>query len=341
MAITISSIEDTGMSMSSSGWTRTRQKVVSGDSWEELYLSGVFPQYGSRHPENTYFRLTSANISAIGNEGRKVQALWEGTYTTNQTEFDNFDSDPWELDAQEVSVTPTTEQVVMTKGYYWNEAENKWYWRPLVNSARCPIVAETTRPITELSFIYAVKGDNRDEAPVNISGLINARKETVAGYTIDKWCGLLLPMSAKYITEYDELKPGEEKRRYWEMSVTIRINEKTQAKSFLDVGTLALFGNSTVPEPIFQFYDDPLNHIPKFGSIKQAMAYKKAWEKKYEGQKDAPSFSWTEITEPLPLKNGEIYYEAMNKTKNVYNTIELYESLPVSWNKYDLPRKRA
>lgn len=339
MAITISSIEDTGMSMSSSGWTRTRHKVVSGSSWEELYRGGVFPQYGSRHPDNSLFRLTSANISPVGNEGRGVQVLWEGTYTTNQTEFSETDSEPWELDAQEVTVTPTTEQVVMTKGYYWNTEQNKWYWRPLVNSANCPIIAETTRPITELNFIYAVEAKNRDEAPVNISGLINSRKETVAGYEIDKWCGLLLPISATYITEYDELNPGEELRRYWELAVTIRINEQTQAKSFLDVGTMALFGDSTVPQPIFQYYTAPDNPIPTFGSINQAIAYKATWEKNYPDKKD--QFSWTEVTEPLPLKNGEIYYDALNKTKNVYNTIDLYESIPVSWNKYNLPKKRV
>ena len=334
MAIAISSIEDTGMSMSSSGWTRTRQKVVSGDSWEELYLSGVFPQYGSRHPENTYFRLTSANISAIGNEGRKVQALWEGTYTTNQTEFDNFNSDPWELGAQEVSVSSTTEQVVMNGGY-----DDKGKWVSLVNSAGCPIMAETTIPIMELNFIFAVKTDQKDEAPINMGGLINKNKERVAGYDIEKKCGLLLPMSANYVAEYDELNPGTPKRRYWEISATIRINEKTWKKPFLDVGTMALFGNSTVPEPIFQYYTAPDNPIPTFGSIRQAIAYKATWEKNYPDKKD--QFSWTEITEPLPLNNGKIYTAAMGKTRNNYNEITMFESNPVSWNKYDLPRKRA
>lgn len=332
MAITISSIEDTGMSMSASGWTRTRQKIVAGSSWEELYRGGVFPQYGSRHPDNTLFRLTSANISPVGNEGRGVQVLWEGTYTTNQTEFAETDDDPWDLDAQEVTVNSTTEQVVMKGGY-----DDNGNWRSLVNSAGCAIIAETTIPITELSFIYAAKADSRDEAPVNTSGLINYKKEKVAGYDIPAKCGMLLPISATYITEYDELNPGEELRRYWELAVTIRINERTWKQSFLDVGTMALFGTKTVPEPIFQFYETPNTATPTFGCIDDALKVKKAWKTRYPDD----TFSWTEITDPLPLLNGRIHTAALGNTQNRYNEIRLFESKPVSWNKYDLPRKRV
>jgi hypothetical protein len=328
MALEISNIEDTGMSMDSSGWTRTRKKIVSASTWEELYRGNAFPAHGSRHPENPAFRLESANMTQIGNSDRKIQVLWEGTYHASTIAEAK---DPWELDAQDVSIAYSTETAPMLYGY--NAKGNPV---TLKNSAGCMISAETSHTITDLTFRYCVKAKKRYEIPGHIEPLINKNSETVADVKIRPYCGLLMPYSTNLIVEYDDENPNKEVRRYWELQVTIRINPKTWKREYLDVGTMALFGGG-IPEPIYQYQPDPDGFKPIYGSIHQHRKAKERYKKDYPDKE----MSWTEITEPLPLRNGEIFQEALGSYQNRYNKISLFEYDPVSWSSLDLPKRRA
>lgn len=328
MALEISNIEDTGMSMDSSGWTRTRKKIVSASTWEELYRGNAFPAHGSRHPENSAFRLESANMTQIGNSDRKIQVLWEGTYHASTIAEAK---DPWELDAQNVNISYSTEQAPLLYGF-----NDKGKSVSLLNSAGCMISAETTYTITELSFLYCVKAKKSGDAPGNSTPMINKNSETVAGIKIPAYCGMIMPTAANLIVEYEDDNPNKEKMRYWELSVNIRINNKTWKKEFLDVGTMALF-ESNVPEPIFQYQPDPEGIKPEYGSIHQLRKAKERYKKNYPEKE----MSWTEVTEPLPLKYGHIYKDAMGSPDNKYEKIYLFEFEPVSWNSLDLPKRRA
>lgn len=336
MALEISSIEDTGMSMDSSGWTRTRQKIVSASSWEELFAGGAFPSYGSRHPENVYFRLDSASMSPVGNEGGKIQVLWTGTYKMNRSTDKSSDEsaadvDPWDLGAQDIQMGFSTEQAPMTMGY-----DEKGKLVDLKNSARCAINAETSKTLTDLTFLYCVKAKSSNEPPLFQTPIINSTSETVAGFTIPAMCGMLMPVSPRLIVEYEDDDPSDEKRRYWEISVHIKLNPNGWIKEFLDVGTMAIF-DAGIPEPIYQYQSNGDDPTPVYGSIHMLRKAQIEYEKKNPGQK----MSWTEVTEPLPLQNGKIYLNALKDTVNSYNKIRLYEFMPGSWVSLDLPRKRG
>ena len=336
MALEISSVEDTGMSMDSSGWTRTRQKIVSAPTWEELYSGGAFPVIGSRHPNNTLFRLESATMTQIGNTDGKIQVLWTGTYktpsgsSTGGGSSSGSDVDPWDLDATNVSVGYSTEQVPFLKG--WNESGAEV---DLLNSAGCRIDAETTAFVTELTFTYCVKSSGTGEPPVNNSPSINQSVQKVAGYSIPAKCGMLMPMSATFMIEYEDDNPTKIKRTYWEINVSIRINERGWKKEFLDVGTMALF-DAGVPEPIYQYTPNPNEPKVNFGSIGQVQKAKAEFEKNYPGQK----MGWNEVTDPLPLNNGKIFTEALQSRQNQYNKIVIYDVPLDSWASYNLPSKR-
>jgi hypothetical protein len=336
MALEISSIEDTGMSMDSSGWTRTRQKLVSAESWEELYSGGAFPSYGSRHPENVLFKLESASMTPVGNEAGKIQVLWVGTYKMNRnTDKSSGDStsdvDPWDLGAQDIQLGFSTEQVPMTKGYNQNGE-----LVDLLNSAHCLINAETSKTLTDLTFLYCVKAKSSNEPPLFQTPIINSTSETVAGFTIPAMCGMLMPVSPRLIIEYEDDDPSDEKRRYWEISVHIKLNPDGWSKEFLDVGTMAIF-DAGVPEPIYQYQPNAGDPTPVYGSIHMLRKAQAEYEKKNPGQK----MSWTEVTEPLPLREGKIYLDALKGTRNAYDKIKVYEFLPGSWASLDLPRKRG
>ena len=338
MAADIKSAQDVSFSLQGNGWTRVRHKIVNGENWQELFSSNVFPAYGSRHPDDSTFALESANVTQIGNENGKIQVLWEGTYqqtTGGGGSSSGGEVQPWDLGAQNISITAASETKPMLGGY--NENGN---YVSLRNTAGCPIFAEETKTITELSFTFCIKagssgGPNRNTVP-----LINKSSCTVAGYTIDAKCGLLMPLGAKLIVEYEEDDPGKVKRRYWEVSATIRINSSGWQREFLNVGTMAKFGDSSGsdPQPIYTFKAGETGQV-KYGSIFAAIAARTAYLKT---NPDAKDFSYAEITEPLPLNNsGGIDFDAMRGGTNSYKKIVMYETKPTSWSSFNLPKDRG
>lgn len=340
--------EDVGFSYNESEKRFTRKMMVEGTSMMEIFTSNILPMKGSRHPNNSGLRLVNCDCQPSGNMNGKIQAIATLEYSSVS---EDSDKDPWDLGAQNVTVSYNTESAPFISGY--NEEGVKIQ---NLNSAGCRILAETTRYIKTLSFMFCVKGKSSGEAPTNDEPVINKSTTKVAGYSIKKGTGLLMPMGASFIVEY-EADGQKIKRQYWEIQATIQCNPNGWAKKELDVGTMALFpeelaeGEKLVAKPIYQFtpWESKESSVnmrvkPKFGSIDAVIAAKIAYAKLFsssEYQRRFDELPYQEITEPLPLLNGQIYQDAIQDPVTYpYKTIDIYETLPASWREWDLPKKR-
>ena len=339
--------EDVGFSYSSEEVVFTRKVLLEGDTLMDIYKSKLLPQKGARHPNNTSLRLVGCDCSPVGNQGNKKQAIATLSYSSVYNE--DSTAEPWELGAQSVAVSFSTENSPLIYGY--NSSGQKVQ---LLNSANCKITAETSKFIKAISFLFCVKGKSKGNAPINDFPIINKSAVCVAGFQISALHGQLMPMNASYITEYDEYT-GELKREYWEISATIQISRRGWMKRFLDVGTMALFpeeDSSGLPKPIYQFTpwkstDASVNAQtrPVFGSITSVIQAKNAYANLFTGdekQKKWDELPYQEITDPMPLDNGRLYTQALyNPTQYPYKEIAVYESNPESWAKWNLPSKRS
>lgn len=339
--------KDLGFSYSSDEKAFSRQILLEGNNLMEIFKSNIIPKVGARHPDNTALRLISCDCQPVGNLHGKVQAMASLSYSSVYNE--NTDEDPWNLGAQNVSITFNTETAPFLSGFDLQGNEKQ-----VLNSAGCRITAETSRYIKTISFMFCVKAKSSGDMPVNDYPVINKDAVKVAGFNIKAGVGLLMPMTGNFVTEYDE-STGEVKRKYWEIQATIQCNQNGWAKRFLDVGTMALFpdeDNSNLPKPIYQFTpwdstdeNDNAKKQPVFGSIKSVIEAKNRYAKKFsedEKQKKWDELPYQEVTEPLPLNNGQLYADAMkDPVANPYKEIVLYERMPESWSKWNLPSKRS
>lgn len=344
MATDISKAEDTSMSMVNGRWTRTRQKIMHAANLEELYRSNLIPMYGSRHPDNTMFRLTDATLEIIGNSNREIDVMWQGTYSSDAATFDNFDIEPWELDAQNLtrnnfSVTSPLLNIYNAKGKPV----------PLLNGAGNRLEAQHEQYGAEYSFIYCIKakngGPNIAQQP-----MINNETETVAGIKFEKHSGLLLPMTARMITDYDDF--GVQKRAYWEVSVKIRRHPKSWMEEFLNVGTMAIFKSGEAASPIYRFtpwkYNatpaEKLETKPLFGSLQQVIGAKTTYAGDPKKDKDFAQkwqeLPYEEMTEPMPLtERGGLYLEALLVPGTPYKKITGMKTPPGRWGQFNMPKK--
>lgn len=339
--------EDTGFSYSTEEVSFSRKMLIEGSSLMEIYQSKLLPQKGARHPNNSALRLTGYECVPVGNKNNRQQVMANLTYSSVYNE--NTTDDPWKLGAQNVNVTFNTESVPFVYGY--NSAGQK---RQLLNSAKCKITAETSRFIKSVSFMYCVKAKSKGDAPINDYPVVNKSSVKVAGFQIPALQGMLMPMSANYIVEYDETS-GKETRAYWEINATIQFNKNGWAKRLLDVGTMALFpseDDSGFPKPIYQFTPwkstdaaENAKTRPVFGSINAVIQAKNAYANLFSGderQKKWDELPYQEITEPMPLNQGQLYHNALyNPAEYPYKEIVLFEHNPESWAKWNLPSKRS
>lgn len=324
--------------------TVERLMQVSADTFIEVISTSKIPKPDSRHPGDSTLVLQDRSFEIVGNLGRKTQVAVRLTYS-DEGNNDDGDKDPWELDAQNVSVSYSTEPAPMHFGY--NAKGEKV---PLVNSAGGRLLVEGQNTIRQISFTFCVKSGKTGEAPVNNKALINSSDVKVAGYTIAPFEGLLMPMNAQFVADVDD--EGEIYRRYWQIQAVILENERTWLRKALDVGTMARFIENQPPQPIYQFtpWTDPkpennFNIPPVYGNIDKAIEAKIQYAKKFPGAQYQAKFDelpCSEITEPLPLLNGKVYIDAMkDPIKNPYKTVDYFETKPTSWAKWNLPKKRA
>lgn len=348
MAVTIThKAEDVSASSEGKVTTIERVMIVNGSNMTEIATSPLIPQPASRHPQNSIFVLTNRTFEQVGNVGREVQAQVNLTYS-NQGNVGDGNKDPWDLDAQNVHVSYTTEPTPLLEGY--KDDGTKFQ---LLNSAGSRLLIEGQSIIRQISFTFCVKDGRTGEAPINNHAIINSTSEKAAGYKFDPFTAMLMPMNAVFIADVDE--NGDIFRRYWQIEAVIMENEKTWKRKALDIGTMAKFYADKPPQPIYQFtkwiYPDPqanINIPPSYGSIDDVLLAKTAYANlNYNGNREDwvrffDTLPYHEITEPLPLKNGAVYTAAVSDPINYpYNTIQYFESKPASWSKWNLPKKRA
>lgn len=348
MAVTITHpAEDISASSEGKITTIERLMIVNGSNMTEIATSLLVPQPESRHPKNSNFVLTNRSFEQVGNVGREVQAQVTLTYSNNGNVGDG-DKDPWDLDAQNVQVGYTTEPTPLLNGF--DKQGNKFQ---LLNSAGSRLLIEGQNIIRQISFTFCVKDGKSGEAPLNNRAIINSKSERAAGYKFDPFTAMLMPMNATFIQDVDEY--GEIYRRYWQIEAVIMENSKTWERQALDVGTMALFEGMEYPQPIYQYtpwrYPDPGANIgiqPLFGSIDDVIRAKTSYADMVspgnatEWAKNYDLVPYNEITEPLPLINGKVYTNAIKDPLTYpYGYIPYFETKPGSWNKYNLPKKRA
>lgn len=367
MAITIDYTLDSELSIDGDGVTLTRQRRFTAESILTLYESNRIPQSGSRHPDNSYFRLESGSCSIVGNVGGMRQILWTGQYRASggsaAVNSTGGTRDPWDLGATDFRDAPFSTSAPLAKVY--NPTTGGKFF--LTNSAKCRYQLEHDLYGRELTFTFAT----RNAPMINSDPVVNSTTETVAGVRIRAYYGLLMPLTCRRVVEYDD--QGNVKRSYWEVGATIRIHPLGWRKTQLDVGTLAfdakLDAADRKAEPIYRFSpwisgDAAANTKtpPSFGSLAQVVAAKEVYatavtRAKYgqnwtlAGTTNSESIAYyyqafqnlpyTEVTEPLPLKDGFVYTDAMKDPETYpYNESRRYlEYMPASWAQYNLPAK--
>ena len=352
--VTATNAEDKRISIDKNGKMTIRREIIfEADSMDELAMSTALPRENTRHPSLTAMYLESVEVSQIGNKNRKIQALATLNYvsSTQNSAVMHFGGEPWELGAQNFSLSFIEQKKPLIYGY--NE-EGKPVLACL-NSAGCRILAETTETVAVLSFMYSVK-TKIDEGPVSTYGsILNKNAETVAGVYIPPLQGKLLPISANYVVEY-EADGSKVKRRYWNYNVQIQMKPSKWITELLDVGTMCKFKakNSegaeyikSYPENIYKYTPwksadstENLKVAPRFGSIDDVISAMRTY---WAATGTSDKIPYEEITEPMPLRtNGTLYEEALaSPMLYQYNTKKFYAELPYAWNQYNLPSERA
>lgn len=350
MAVIIKhSLEDRSGNTDKNISTLESEMIVEADSIAEAMGSAIIPQYGSRHRHNARLLLASRNFEPVGNIGRKVQISVKLTYT-DESDAATLEADankePWELGAQNVHVSYTTEPVPLKYGYRLNGD-----LKQIKNSAGRRLLVETQNTIRQISFVFCVKAKNKGEPPINDDEIINSRTETVAGYTFEPYYAKLMPMNATFVPETDE--NGNTTRSYWQIEAVILENKRSWQRKALNVGTMAKFDPEKPAQPIYQYTpwtsekdEENIKIKPKFGSIDDVIAAKKAYSDKFADNEKQSRFDmlpYQEITEPLPLtKDGKVDENALiDPENNPYLVVPYFETKPASWAQWNLPKKRA
>lgn len=342
-------LEERSGSSDRSATTIECELIVEADSIAEAMGAAIIPQYGSRLPHNARLYLTNRSFEPVGNVGRKMQISVKLTYTDESdatTLAADANKDPWNLGAQNVQVSYTTESTPIKYGYRTDGS-----LRQLKNSAGSRLLIEEQRTIRQISFVFCVKAKKSGKAPINDEEIINFKTETVAGYTFKAYTAKLMPMNATFINEVDE--KGKNKRIYWQIEATILENKNGWKRQPLNVGTMAKFKPNLPAQPIYQYTpwestDDAENmkKMPKFGSINDVIAAKTAYSKLFATSEQPSRFDmlpYQEITEPLPLlPDGTVHEQALiDPENNPYYAVEYFATQPASWAQWNLPKKRA
>lgn len=355
MAVTLEYARDVSLSIGSDGMTIVREKLISARNIHDIIERGMVPQYGSRHPEDSRFRLTDGNFEQIGNADGTKQWLFTGTYSSRQSSSGDDSGDdkaPWDLAAHDYSEDPFPIKVPVN--FLRNKQGKKV---PFLNSANCQMQAERDVHGVEYRFIFCIKYKKTAPPRLPADPLVNSQVVEVAGNLFPAYSALLFPPQRRLVVDRDDL--GNILRSYWEISCRIQKHPFPGGwfDSYPDVGTMALdtFGN---PAPIYRYSpwtskqaDKKLATKPVFGSIQEVVAAKNIYsklpnpdntepteEEKWQAWQELP---YEEYAEPLPLNNGHVYTEAMqdpvaNPYKQIYGTLFGVGK----FQQYNLPEKR-
>ena len=316
------------------------------DTMVDAINSDYMPKYREVHPTYTAFKVTDIS---------EVQTFSDDTWYINVTYTNSIetgepvapDTEPWDLPPQDVNISTFDKEIAMTR--YWDN--NKMEWRTLLNSAGVRISATKVVTVTQLSFTMNVK--KKSSVPqLNAAYLYNAYPETVCGTYIPPYCGKLLPFNATLHSVTDS-STGKIKYEYWSIDVTVQIilpsgdnkaidgdkEFENWSFSYLDIGTLVRDKEGNLGA-IYKFRNatkkEELSTAPViYGSIDELTIQRSKWDKS-----DIANFPYEEITEPMPLKDGKLYLEAIKSPDVPYGKITGFDSRPASWSQFDLPKRR-
>ncbi|MCQ2377762.1 MAG: hypothetical protein MJ016_00940 [Victivallaceae bacterium] len=328
------------------------EQYYEADDLMELVTSKKLPMEGARLRGNSAYFLTSREVEVVGNGNtskvRGIQARVTLTYTLSTDVIRMYSKDPWDIGAQNVNIQFSSITVPLTTGFTVSGKEI-----PIVNTAKCPIAAETSEYIKELHFTYcqrAIPGNNRGFPKIAEEPSRNASTYQIAGTTIPAKCGKILPQTARYIAEYNEDETIF--REYWEIDTTILIRKRKYGWSLdlLNIGTSAFTDDSdgkvVAIWRYFPWTKDAKTKEPKFGSYQTASNARETYAASCgevgsdEYAKAFNEFPMEEVTEPFPLdKAGKIDTGAM-ETGN-YLTLEVCDCDTMSWNQFSMPADRA
>lgn len=363
----IESVRDVSLNISSNGTTIVREKLITAGNIQDIISNHLIPEYGSRHPDNSRFRLQDGGIDPVGNQDGMMQFLFRGTYTTKLSSSssssggideedggENTDTDPWNLGAQEFSTDTFTVSYPVRK-----LRKKDGTIIPFLNSANCRMSAEMDVYGTQYNFIFCVKYRESSEPVLPEQPIINSQSVMIAGVRLPAYSSLLFPPQKRLIVDRDDY--GEIKRSYWEISCTIKRHPLTSGwfEDYADVGTLAL-DSSGKAAPVYRYFpwkstDENANFAtaPKFGAIENVIAAKNAYAKLFGSRNDADpekktaywqawqELPYDEMTEVLPLKDGKIYEEAMrDPVKYPYKEITGTTYQVGRFQQFNLPERR-
>lgn len=372
MAITIKTDElaDSFKTESNGQHSITRTIIYEGSAGEtvlDVKKSALYPAHKSSLPYDANFMLNTIDVKkCIGNAPLLFRAdcvyktPYYGTGGVSYASSGSSDTAPWDLGIVDWDISFVETNVPYLYGY-----DENGKWVRLVNSAGFPIVAETPISLSQISFSFNIRSTRA--VLFNSQPVINKNAETINGYVIRAYCGKLYPIGVRRLKVYNN--DGTIKWDYYQCSVSILCNPVTWWDEFLDVGTLAKFTKGegeTVEEFRGAIYSytpwvsksasENIKVLPKYGSMEDVIKAKTdyadimdpsskdkarkspAWESAFA------KLPWEEVTELLPLKNGEIYMDAIKHALDApdaypYGKIKRIRYAPIAWNSYNFPRE--
>lgn len=345
--------QETESSTDSSGKDTVRRFIIyetdSNTRTTDIVTSTYYPQLKSAMPDSSSFKLDSRSLQKLGDTPPRWMATLtyaRGGDVSGEYKFNEGDTPPWELDAQDFQTNWIEAEVPFDSGW-----DKDWEKKDIRNSAGSRILASRKIYILNITFNYNIR--NTKDIILNDTAVLNKRKEKVAGVGIEAYAGLLMPISTHHYTVYES--DGETvKWEYLNCNVSILIHPEGWMRSFLDVGNIARFKNKEnklVLGAIYRYFpwtskndSENLKTLPKYGSINDVIAARDAYEKIGGEWLKLP---YEEVTEPMPLnEDGTIFEDAILGVDNnlaelpEYRRLKFYDTKAVSWKGYNLPAKR-
>ena len=216
----------------------------------DVYAHPNFPKkYSALSQDPRYKFYGNASISHERDESKYFIAELEySTSDPNATDADGnavtSDTPPWKLKPDNISFSYPERQVPFQAAY--NSSGQRYNAQgqaliPVQNSAGTPFVAQTTERDMEISFNFAAKKWNPNNA-IHYGSTINAQDITVCGIRIPAGRGLLKSPECEFITTYED-GSNKVKWEYWNIRVSILITfaETGHSKVVLNIGDEAFF----------------------------------------------------------------------------------------------------
>lgn len=354
MAAILDYVMDVECRITESGTEIVREKGISAASLKEAIDNKMIPEYGTRHPDFPALRLVSGSVTQKGNDNGMWQGFWQGTYASkDKSVTPQPDVDPWTLGAQEYNSTPFPIEIPMLGGF-----DVEGVYHQLCNTAGSRIQRNHTIYGVEHKFLFC--RENKGTKPTfNRHAIVNSASVTIAGVSFAQHEALLMPPVMRSVVEYTD--SGDLKRKYWEISVTIKEHPLTWITKSLNVGTMARFKDdsgtlSEIAEPIYKYFPwehkEPEKNFeikPVFGSIRDVSKAKHQYavivagaaknDAYYKAYKELP---WEEVTESLPLDlDGCVYLAALKDPVNYpYYVVDLFDTDLGDLKQYSFPSKR-